>query len=312
MQNIRNLAYKFILMQGINKLPITMKSLEHIAVKNGWIIMPYSKCRDFFVQYSKYHKIDLKKYASTKYAFAIINKIHPIIFYYDNLTEMQKIFAILHEMAHIILGHTSSNGIIGLNEKEEKEKIQEWEADVFAYEVCAPEPVLRKARKTADKSVLGEQIGLGHENGMIEPRKKRKYTALEKAVCVQFEDYIKERKSENKKRLVKKSIMSVAACLVFAAIFAFSFTGLNYFYREVYSEKANIWQQEEIHSSADITDKEKKEVYLTKTGKKYHIEGCRYIEGKDNLITVDEKEAQRCGYEPCSICIGEKSIIKDE
>ena len=41
-------------------------------------------------------------------------------------------------------------------------------------------------------------------------------------------------------------------------------------------------------------------VYVTKAGKKYHQEGCRYLKG--SKIPISLKEAKAKGYEPCSVC----------
>ena len=44
-------------------------------------------------------------------------------------------------------------------------------------------------------------------------------------------------------------------------------------------------------------------VYVTRTGEKYHVDGCRYIKGKDDLKDMSVEEAEKAGYEPCSVCI---------
>ena len=43
-----------------------------------------------------------------------------------------------------------------------------------------------------------------------------------------------------------------------------------------------------------------KVVFITNTGKKYHIEDCRYL-GKSS-IEIEIEEAKEQGYEPCSVC----------
>jgi len=43
-----------------------------------------------------------------------------------------------------------------------------------------------------------------------------------------------------------------------------------------------------------------KVVYITKTGKKYHRLGCRYL--RKSCIPISLTEAKRRGYTPCSIC----------
>jgi cbb3-type cytochrome oxidase cytochrome c subunit len=41
-------------------------------------------------------------------------------------------------------------------------------------------------------------------------------------------------------------------------------------------------------------------VYVTKTGKKYHRDGCRYLSHSKIKMTL--KEAKAAGYTPCSVC----------
>lgn len=48
------------------------------------------------------------------------------------------------------------------------------------------------------------------------------------------------------------------------------------------------------------TDTKAVTVYITRTGKKYHRDGCRYL--KNSRIPVSLKDAKTQGYTPCSIC----------
>ena len=41
-------------------------------------------------------------------------------------------------------------------------------------------------------------------------------------------------------------------------------------------------------------------VYITKTGEKYHRDGCRYL--KKSQIAIDKNAAVAQGYTPCSVC----------
>lgn len=53
-------------------------------------------------------------------------------------------------------------------------------------------------------------------------------------------------------------------------------------------------------SSKKSEDKKSTIVYITKTGKKYHCSGCRYL--KRSKIKISLKEAKAAGYTPCSVC----------
>lgn len=55
-----------------------------------------------------------------------------------------------------------------------------------------------------------------------------------------------------------------------------------------------LWKKEkEVKTSSII-------VYITETGKKYHREGCKYLE--ESKIPISLEEAKRQGYKPCKIC----------
>ena len=41
-------------------------------------------------------------------------------------------------------------------------------------------------------------------------------------------------------------------------------------------------------------------VYVTRTGKKYHVAGCRYL--RSSQIAMNLKDAVNAGYTPCSVC----------
>lgn len=41
-------------------------------------------------------------------------------------------------------------------------------------------------------------------------------------------------------------------------------------------------------------------VYVTKTGEKYHRDGCRYL--SQSKIQISLKDAKARGYDPCSVC----------
>lgn len=41
-------------------------------------------------------------------------------------------------------------------------------------------------------------------------------------------------------------------------------------------------------------------VNITKTGSKYHLDGCRYL--SRSQIPIDLSAAKASGYDPCSVC----------
>jgi len=66
------------------------------------------------------------------------------------------------------------------------------------------------------------------------------------------------------------------------------------------------WIQQTMVTSVSETSKKKSEepltetVYVTKTGKKYHRENCRFL--SSSKIPIPLTEAKQKGYTPCSAC----------
>lgn len=53
-----------------------------------------------------------------------------------------------------------------------------------------------------------------------------------------------------------------------------------------------------------VSPSQKKEctVYITRTGKRYHREGCRYLRG--GAVAMTREEALKRGLSPCHVCGG--------
>ena len=65
------------------------------------------------------------------------------------------------------------------------------------------------------------------------------------------------------------------------------------------NERVEVKNENETVSENKINDIEKI-VYISKTGKKYHLENCRTLRGEKEAIDVNE--AMKNGYEACKIC----------
>ena len=65
------------------------------------------------------------------------------------------------------------------------------------------------------------------------------------------------------------------------------------------TNEVEVKNENETVSENKINDIEKI-VYISKTGKKYHLENCRTLRGEKEAI--DLNEATKNGYEACKIC----------
>ena len=75
-------------------------------------------------------------------AFATIYDGQAVILYDGQLPYSEKLQYICHEMGHIVLQHTTENGVIGLCDDTKRMVSQEEEADAFAAEMMAPACVI--------------------------------------------------------------------------------------------------------------------------------------------------------------------------
>ena len=69
------------------------------------------------------------------------------------------------------------------------------------------------------------------------------------------------------------------------------------------SEKSSSSSSTAVSSSATVQESAPSTsytVYITKTGEKYHRDGCRYL--KKSQIAIDKDDAVAQGYTPCSVC----------
>lgn len=55
-----------------------------------------------------------------------------------------------------------------------------------------------------------------------------------------------------------------------------------------------------IHDVTTENESKGKTVYLTASGKKYHLDGCDYL--REKRIAVAEADAINAGYEACKYC----------
>jgi hypothetical protein len=54
------------------------------------------------------------------------------------------------------------------------------------------------------------------------------------------------------------------------------------------------------HATVAQQDNQTQTVYITRSGKKYHLDGCRYLTA--SKIAISLKEAKAKGYTACKVC----------
>ncbi len=66
------------------------------------------------------------------------------------------------------------------------------------------------------------------------------------------------------------------------------------------SAMALVVVPEPVNAKSNYSDQKEAVVYITKTGKKYHRAGCRYL--KHSHVKVSKDEAIAEGYTACKVC----------
>ncbi|MCJ7856866.1 ImmA/IrrE family metallo-endopeptidase [Lachnospiraceae bacterium NSJ-143] len=308
MENIKAKAWEFLVKCNINKLPID--TIEFNNLNAGFGIVSYSDSIEYI------QSLGLTEYAKTHLAFTAFNteRKTPIIFFSDSLSYSERNFIIAHEIGHIVLGHTVYEKIIGKCPNQDEENMQEKEADVFAYAFLAPVPVLLKtkafspvaiSRKTGLPLDICNSIALEVINESKIPKGD-----IEKRLLICFRDYIKDCGCQNFWRYVKRpAVLIILSVVIIAAVTI----AVKIFSGSIKSQKASISVNSlrALTPAADCSISKNSypetelKVYITPSGQKYHVSGCRHIDGKD-IMELSIDEAEKLGYTPCLDCIHEE------
>ena len=140
-KHIIEIADKFLLTSGIQKLPLSLEALEGTAKRHGWILETYTAAHGYITKHN------LEDFTKDRDAFTFTINDQHLIFYNGDTSHQSKIHSICHEMGHIVLRHDLKRNI----------PIQEWEADVFAEEMISP--TCSRARTDLQES-LCRQLGI--------------------------------------------------------------------------------------------------------------------------------------------------------
>ena len=133
MKNIVRLANQFILLRGVDRLPLDMERLRMLCAAEKLVLLSYGEAEGLIES--------LALQAHTKRnAFLLQTQDVGLVLYKDTLPLGAKLFAIAHELGHCFLGHT----FYGVREQNFENNAQEREADMFALHILAPPCVLRE------------------------------------------------------------------------------------------------------------------------------------------------------------------------
>lgn len=99
MKNIVRLANQFILLRGVDRLPLDMERLRMLCAAEKLVLLSYGEAEGLIES--------LALQAHTKRnAFLLQTQDVGLVLYKDTLPLGAKLFAIAHELGHCFLGHT--------------------------------------------------------------------------------------------------------------------------------------------------------------------------------------------------------------
>lgn len=177
-------------------------------------------------------------------------------------------FYIFHEIAHFLLGH-----------KDDCPQ-NEIDADMLACILIAPKENLPSNIKSA-----------------------RDISSLCQIPIDKAEMYWQEIKPNKRRRTIPLCICALLTILAMAVCIHILPSQNDK--TDTAEETPAVTEQTTPHENAN-PDRSETTVYITNSGKKYHLPECRYIKNKTNVIECSISEAINMGYQPCKVCMGDK------
>ncbi len=290
----RYYATNELLNNNITTLPITVEHIEKIITSRGFVIITYdTNCNPHIETLEELGVLSLAK--RTK-AFTYISKSEKLVFIECGISTNDRRLLLAHELGHIVLGHMSDNCIVGYKPGGLIDEGQEDEANAFALEFLAPVCVLDR-KHYADVNTISAVTLLDEKRSKLvadEIRNHKKFTESELALCEQFEN---PPKPKRRRKVLGFVIRLTVSLMLSAAVMSLTYTMIKH--KETPKQLPPEQTTPEIsHEEIISTDY----VVVTKTGKKYHLSGCRHIANKENLMHMTVEEAETAGYEPCEDC----------
>ena len=292
MKNIVRLANQFILLRGVDRLPLDMERLRMLCAAEKLVLLSYGEAEGLIES--------LALQAHTKRnAFLLQTQDVGLVLYKDTLPLGAKLFAIAHELGHCFLGHT----FYGVREQNFENNAQEREADTFALHILAPPCVLRARHLRTVGEIQAETL-LDREQAVLALQRLRRYRRadrLDAEVLDRFGLTRNPRENILEKR-AKRLVHLLASLLIVAGgIYHLRFLA----YKAPYTDTgANTCVIELPHAP-----KPEQAVAVHCRSGFYHRPFCPMSRSGD--LAMSEEEARCMGYLPCDYCRTDKRYKGD-
>lgn len=329
--NIIRLANEFILEKEILQYPLKIEDLHHLAEDMGFYLYTFSEAEEFIQiyglkEYTQYPAITfIKRNTSGEFIKAIL--------YHGALSYGEKLFCILHEIGHIYLNHTY-DGVLGKSPDENITNRQEQEADAFAYQVAAPICLLEAMDLDSIEAIESKTLldGTRAEHVFVLLARHKENDEIEQKLITNYARYqLKTNPQPVYQREVPKPAAEVGDSIALPAkqglLKRFSkqlkeFTRLHPIactaavllvlvgaittYQVVQQQNPPVSFISTIQTTPDAPTNQTQsdgKVLIGKSGERYHLPGCQYVNLNMDEVTVEEAEER--GYTPCKRCFGE-------
>lgn len=188
---LREQAWQFILKMKINKLPVNS---WNVAEQCGYKVLKYEELAQIIDKTIEYI-IDM--YDNDGFVFWSGAEQCFVICYNSNLHNSIYRWTIMHEVAHVVLGHISPSTPALKRIRQVEHPRLEREADGFARRVLCPSIVLHDCKATEIADIMN-LCGISREAALyrsnyikqLEARNKWRIDPLERKVESQFEKFI--------------------------------------------------------------------------------------------------------------------------
>lgn len=188
---LRDTAWRFILDQGIKSLPVHPSQLIE---QNGWIIYTYAQ---FAARIKRTVSDVIARFSPEAFVFWSHRESNFIICYNESYPPAVVRWTLMHEIAHIVLGHISAQVPSLTRVRSADRSVFEIEAQGFARRVLCPSIVLHDCYAVEPAAIMA-LCGISHEAAVyrsqhmkeLEQRDKWRTHPLERAVEKQFRIFI--------------------------------------------------------------------------------------------------------------------------
>lgn len=188
---LRNTAWNFLIKQNICSLPVSASS---IAIANNYEIVKYS---DFALAINKPIDYIIDKYDNDGFVFWSNRQQKYIICYNEKVPAPIVRWTVMHEIAHIELGHVTKTSPEMTRIRKIEHPYFEFEADGFTRRVLCPSIVLHDCEAIITEDIM-ELCGISRQAAkhrsdymkILEQRNMWRTDPLEIQVEKQFKSFI--------------------------------------------------------------------------------------------------------------------------